>query len=79
QLYRQPTIENQKLKMDIFGLDTSDLTDALIEARLKNMLSRRDHLENFVKSQEANPKQFPDFGPRLSEIKAQTLIVWGRN
>ncbi|MBA1932599.1 2-hydroxy-6-oxonona-2,4-dienedioate hydrolase, partial [Escherichia coli] len=48
-------------------------------ARLNNMLSRRDHLENFVKSLEANPKQFPDFGPRLAEIKAQTLIVWGRN
>ncbi len=63
--------------MDIFVFDTSDLTDALFEARLNNMLSRRDHLENFVKSLEANPKQFPDFGPRLAEIKAQTLIVWG--
>lgn len=79
QLYRQPTIENLKLMMDIFVFDTSDLTDALFEARLNNMLSRRDHLENFVKSLEANPKQFPDFGPRLAEIKAQTLIVWGRN
>lgn len=46
--------------MDIFVFDTSDLTDALFEARLNNMLSRRDHLENFVKSLEANPKQFPD-------------------
>ena len=79
QLYRQPTIENLKLMMDIFVFDTCDLTDALFEARLNNMLSRRDHLENFVKSLEANPKQFPDFGPRLAEIKAQTLIVWGRN
>ena len=25
------------------------------------------------------PKQFPDFSPRLGEIRAQTLIVWGRN
>jgi 2-hydroxy-6-oxonona-2,4-dienedioate hydrolase len=41
------------------------------------MLSRRDHLDNFVKSLEANPKQFPDFSPRLGEIRAQTLIVWG--
>ena len=49
------------------------------EARLNNMLSRRDHLDNFVKSLEANPKQFPDFGPRLGEIAAPTLIVWGRN
>ncbi len=60
--------------MDIFVFDTSDLTDALFEARLNNMLSRRYYLENFVKSLEANPKQFPDFGPRLAEIKAQTLI-----
>lgn len=29
--------------MDIFVFDTSDLTDALFEARLNNMLSRRDH------------------------------------
>ena len=58
QLYREPTIENLKLMMEIFVFDTSDLTEALFEA---------------------NPKQFPDFSPRLGEIKAQTLIVWGRN
>ncbi|PLN74272.1 2-hydroxy-6-oxo-6-phenylhexa-2,4-dienoate hydrolase, partial [Klebsiella quasipneumoniae] len=78
-LYREPTIENLKKMMSIFVFDTRDLTDALFEARLNNMLSRRDHLDNFVKSLEANPKQFPDFGPRLGEIAAQTLIVWGRN
>ncbi|MDB5980997.1 MAG: 2-hydroxy-6-oxo-6-phenylhexa-2,4-dienoate hydrolase, partial [Pseudomonas sp.] len=44
-----------------------------------NMLSRRDHLENFVASLKANPKQFPDFSPRLGEIAAQTLVVWGRD
>lgn len=32
------------------------------------MLKRPDHLENFVKSLAANPKQFPDFGSRLGEI-----------
>ncbi len=79
QLYRQPTIENLKLMMDIFVFDTSDLTDALFEARLNNMLSRRDHWKTSLRGTEANPKQFPDFGPRLAEIKAQTLIVWGRN
>ena len=77
--YQGKELDDLKLMMDIFVFDTSDLTDALFEARLNNMLSRRDHLENFVKSLEANPKQFPDFGPRLAEIKAQTLIVWGRN
>ena len=79
KLYREPTIENLKLMMDIFVYDTSDLTDALFQARLDNILARRDHLESFVKSSELNPKQFPDFSPRLGEIKAQTLIVWGRN
>ena len=78
-LYREPTIENLKKMMSIFVFDTRDLTEALFEARLNNMLSRRDHLDNFVKSLEANPKQFPDFGPRLGEIAAPTLIVWGRN
>jgi 2-hydroxy-6-oxonona-2,4-dienedioate hydrolase len=78
-LYREPTIENLKKMMNIFVFDTRDLTDALFEARLNNMLSRREHLDNFVKSLEANPKQFPDFSPRLGEIRAQTLIVWGRN
>jgi 2-hydroxy-6-oxonona-2,4-dienedioate hydrolase len=79
KLYREPTIENLKLMMDIFVYDTSDLTDALFQARLDNILARRDHLESFVKSSELNPKQFPDFSPRLGEIEAQTLIVWGRN
>ena len=78
-LYREPTIENLKKMMNIFVYDTSDLTEELFQARLDNMLNRRDHLENFVKSLDANPKQFPDFSPRLGEIKAQTLVIWGRN
>ncbi len=49
-LYREPTIENLKKMMSIFVFDTRDLTEALFEARLNNMLSRRDHLDNFVKS-----------------------------
>lgn len=78
-LYREPTIDNLKKMMNIFVYDTSDLTEELFQARLDNMLARRDHLENFVKSLDANPKQFPDFSPRLGEIKAKTLVIWGRN
>ena len=77
-LYRDPTIENLKKMMSVFVFDTSDLTEELFQARLKNMLKRRDHLENFVKSLEANPKQFPDFSPRLPQIQQDTLVVWGR-
>ncbi len=78
-LYRDPTIENLKKMMNVFVFDTSSLTEELFQARLSNMLSRRDHLENFVKSLAANPKQFPDQGPRLHEISAPALVIWGRD
>lgn len=78
-LYREPTIENLKRMMNVFVYDTSNLTEALFKARLDNMLTRRDHLENFVKSAEINPKQFPDVGHRLGEIAAPTLLIWGRD
>lgn len=77
-LYREPTIENLKRMMAVFVFDASSLTDALYQARLDNMLARRDHLENFVKSLAANPKQFTDYGPRLGEIAAPALLIWGR-
>jgi 2-hydroxy-6-oxonona-2,4-dienedioate hydrolase len=78
-LYREPTIENLKRMMSVFVYDTSSLTEDLFKARLDNMLSRRDHLENFVKSTAANPKQFPDVGHRLGEIPNPALVIWGRD
>ena len=78
-LYREPTIENLKKMMAVFVFDSSSLTEELFQARLDNMLARRDHLENFVKSLAANPKQFPDYGARLSEIKSPALVIWGRD
>ncbi|PHN17190.1 alpha/beta fold hydrolase [Pseudomonas sp. ICMP 561] len=78
-VYRNPNIENLKKMMTVFVYDSSALTEELFQGRLDNMLSQREHLDNFVKSAEANPKQFPDFGHRLSEINAQTLVIWGRN
>ncbi|AMK23469.1 alpha/beta hydrolase [Sphingobium sp. TKS] len=77
-LYRDPTLENLKRFNDVFVFDPSVLTGDLLNVRLANMLDRRDHLENFLKSSELNPRQFPDFGPRLPAIAAPTLIVWGR-
>ncbi|RIX71263.1 alpha/beta fold hydrolase, partial [Acidovorax cavernicola] len=78
-LYRDPTVENLKRMMNVFVYDASNLTEALYQQRLSNILARRDHLENFVKSAQINPKQFTDYGTRLPEIKAQTLIIWGRD
>ncbi len=62
-LYRDPTIENLKRMMNVFVYDTSHLTDALFQARLDNMLARRDHLENFVKSSTGQPQAVPRSGP----------------
>lgn len=78
-LYREPTIENLKKMMAVFVFDPGSMTEELFQARLDNMLTRKDHLENFVKSLAANPKQFPDQGPRLGEIAAPTLVIWGRD
>lgn len=78
-VYRQPTMENLKRLMNVFVFDPSELTDALLQGRLENMQTRRDHLENFVRSTEANPRQFPDVGHRLGEIANPTLVIWGRD
>ena len=78
-LYREPTVENLKRMMNVFVYDASSLTEELYQQRLANILARRDHLENFVKSLAVNQKQFSDYGHRLSEIKAQTLVIWGRD
>lgn len=64
-LYRDPTVENLKRMMNVFVYDTSSLTEELYQQRLSNILARRDHLENFVKSSQINPKQFSDYGLRL--------------
>lgn len=79
KLYREPNMDNLKEMMDIFVYDSSNLTEELFQTRLDNILARKDHLENFVASTKANPKQFPDVGHRLGEIKNETLIVWGRD
>ncbi|KAJ9637535.1 hypothetical protein H2204_004684 [Knufia peltigerae] len=77
-LYRYPTLENLKKFNDIFVYDSSSLTEDLLQLRLRNMLSREDHLKNFLKSSALNAVQYPDVTPRLPEIQVPTLIIWGR-
>jgi len=79
ELYRAPTIENLKRMMNVLVYDTSSLTEELFRSRLENILASREHLDNFVRSSEANPRQFPDVGHRLGEVGAPTLLVWGRD
>lgn len=79
ELYREPSLDNLNRMMQVFVYDTSDLTEDLMKARLANMTANPEHNVNFVKSSQLFPKQYPDFGPRLPEIQANTLIIWGRN
>lgn len=80
-VYFNPTMESLKRMLDIFVFDPSTLTPQLIEGRFASMMERKDHLENFVKSFKLNPpdSQFPDVSTRLHEIKARTLVTWGRD
>ncbi|MET3354321.1 UNVERIFIED_ORG: 2-hydroxy-6-oxonona-2,4-dienedioate hydrolase [Xanthobacter viscosus] len=79
KVYRDPTVDNLQQMLQTFVFDVSDLTDDLARQRLDGLLAHREHLDNFVKSATVNPKQYPDYGHRLSEITAKTLIIWGRN
>lgn len=78
-LYRDPTLENLRKMLNVFVFDPSALTDELIQGRYQNMMDHREHLENFVKSIDTNPKHFADLSGRLGEIAAPTLITWGRD
>src|SRR3954447_12856361 len=55
-LYVNPSMENLKRMLNVFVFDPSGLTEDLIASRFDNMMARKDHLENFVKSMRANPK-----------------------
>lgn len=77
--YMNPSMESLKKMLDVFVYDPTQLTEELIQGRLANMMEHKDHLENFVKSLRINPLMSPDLTPRLPEIKAPSLITWGRD
>lgn len=79
KVYRQPTLEHLKDLMNVFIYDASQMTEELLQGRLKNILSNQEHLDNFIGSFKANPKQFPDVSAQLDQIQHKTLIVWGRD
>ncbi|MET4579977.1 alpha/beta fold hydrolase [Ottowia thiooxydans] len=78
-VYRTPTVENLKALMNVFVYDGSTIDDVLLQSRLASLNARPEHLVNFLESAKLNPKQFPDVSPRLSEITAPALVIWGRD
>lgn len=80
RLYKQPTLDNLQAMLQVFVYDPSVLTDELVQGRWQAMQRSSEHLANFVKSNEMNPRAlFVDLTPRLPEIKAKTLVIWGRD
>ncbi|WP_293373231.1 alpha/beta fold hydrolase [Nevskia sp.] len=80
KLYRQPTMDNLQAMLNVFVFDPTVLTPELVQSRLDGMQRNSEHLANFVKSNELNPRAlFVDLTPRLPEIKAKTLVIWGRD
>jgi 2-hydroxy-6-oxo-6-phenylhexa-2,4-dienoate hydrolase len=80
RLYRQPSLENLKAMLEVFVYDPSALTEELLQQRWQSIQRSQEHLQNFVRSNELNPRAlFVDFTPRLGEIKAKTLVIWGRD
>ena len=76
-LYKDPSLEALKQMIDVFVFDPSRITPELIEGRFASMM-RNDglHLKNWVKSA---GKGSVDVSPRFGEIKAKTLVTWGRD
>lgn len=77
-LFREPSIEGLRRMIDVFVFDPSRITEELIQGRYANMM-RNDgiHLRNWVTS--SKDSMLIDLSPRLSEIKAKTLVTWGRD
>ena len=79
-LYRAPSLENLKRLLNVMVFDPSALSDELVEARFRSMMEREDHLRNFAATAGMNPSHTTlDLGPRMREIEAPTLIIWGRD
>jgi len=78
-LYVNPSMENLKKMIDVFVYDPSKISEELIKGRYDNMMRNDgEHMKNFMKSTQAR-SVFVDLSPRFGEIKAKTLVTWGRD
>ena len=79
KLYRQPTVENLREMLNVFVYDPSALTEELIQLRYQAICNHNIHLENYLESHKLSQGIMGDYSARLKEIKAETLVVWGRD
>ena len=82
QEYENPSFDKFNRLMKLFVYDSSKLTEELVQSRFESMLSNDcEHLRNFIKSRELAPPDglFTDITPRIKEIQAKSLVIWGRD
>lgn len=79
-LYHAPTRANLEAMLRIFVYDASRVTKELCDDRFDNMMRNPEHTTNFIESLKLAPSLANvDYSPRLHEIKAKTLVTWGRD
>jgi 2,6-dioxo-6-phenylhexa-3-enoate hydrolase len=79
RLYQEPTYENYLRMLDVFVFDPSTITEELRQTRWASVQQGLQHLKNFGASMAKTPLAAWDVSPRAPEIKAQSLLVWGRD
>lgn len=70
-----PTLEGMRKLFDVMLYDSSIVSDELLQQRFADAMGNTGHLEARKKSNET----LMNLTPRLGEITAPTLIVWGRD
>ncbi|MBN9427447.1 MAG: alpha/beta fold hydrolase [Burkholderiales bacterium] len=76
-LFRAPSLEGLRKMIDVFIFDPSKMSEEMLEQRYRAMMiNDGEHLKNWVAS--APTAGLVDLSPRFGEIKARTLITWGR-
>jgi 2,6-dioxo-6-phenylhexa-3-enoate hydrolase len=79
RLYQEPTYENYLRMLDVFVFDPSAITEELRQSRWAAIQQNLQHLKNFGASMAKVPLAAWDVSPRAPQIKAPTLLVWGRD
>lgn len=75
QVFDDPTLDNFRRLISVFIYDSANFSDQLLQQRLKATLDHPEHLDARKKSRGG----LEDLTPELSKIKAQTLVIWGRD
>ena len=79
KLYNEPSHENFEDMLGTFVFAPEKITQDLRDARWANIQGNLQHLKNFVESFKKVPLTAWDVSARLVDIKAKTLVTWGRD